>query len=64
MVLGDVAAERIAGHLGTSAAFSDGVTPADLRTAPLAPLVDRCRQPRTTWVAWDRFAEDHDVKLA
>lgn len=63
MVLGDVAAERIGAHLGTSAAFSEGLEPRDLRTGPLRPLVDRWLDDGTGWLEWDVFAETHDVKL-
>jgi hypothetical protein len=64
MVLGDVAAERIGAHLGTSAAFSEGLEPRDLRTGPLRPVADRWNDDRTIWLEWDVFAESHDVKLA
>lgn len=62
MVLGDVAAERIATHLGTSAWFSEGLEPSDLRTGALPTPVDRWRDERTRWVDWDDFADAHHVK--
>jgi hypothetical protein len=62
MVLGDVAAERIAAQLGTSAAFSEGRTPLDLRTGPLPPITDRWWSPRTHWLDWDDYAERNDIR--
>lgn len=62
MVLGDVAAERIAAQLGTSAAFSDGRTPLDLRNGVLPPVVDRWWSPRIHWLDWDDHADRNDIR--
>ena len=64
MVLGDVAAERIADELGTSADFSAGREPQDLVEDVPARRVSRWRDPATEWSTWEAFAEAHDIKLA
>ena len=63
MILGDVAAERIAGALGASAEFSEGVRPADLRGFDAREYVDRWDRHDQPWDDWELFAEVHDVKL-
>ena len=63
MILGDVAAERIAAELGPSAEFSDGVQPSDLRGFDAREYVDRWDRHDQPWWDWELFAEDHDVKL-
>lgn len=64
MVLGDVAAERIAAELGTPADFSRSLEPEDLAHSPSSAPVSRWRRPVGGWSSWESFAEAHDIKLA
>ncbi len=61
MIVGDVAAERIAESLGPKGDFGLALSPAEFAHAEPEPAIARWEAPGFGWRSWDAFRADHSI---